>query len=139
MVALQTGALPSPGKVFPSSFAPGAEAGPCSISSPAAPQPCALSSQPRRRKRLRGAGTAGPAEEPGQKDCSPKYFLSGFSPFLNFSSVHLRVFLGVNGPEHYHGTNISDLIILNQPLTLVLIKADIHTAGPASPKEHYDM
>lgn len=33
------GALASPGKVFPSSFAPGAEAGPCSASSRRGPNP----------------------------------------------------------------------------------------------------
>lgn len=56
---------------------------------PAAPHSCVLSSQPRRRKRLSGAGTAGLAGAPGQKHCSPKNFLSAFSPFLDFSSVHL--------------------------------------------------
>lgn len=47
------------------------------------------------------------------------------------------MFLSVNGPKNREGTNISDLIQFNQPLTLVVIKAELHTAGTASPSEHY--
>lgn len=48
-----------------------------------APHPCVLSSQPRRRKRLSGVGTAGLAEEPGQKDSSQQ-LLVGFYPLSKF-------------------------------------------------------
>lgn len=57
-------------------------------SGPAAPHPGVLSSQPRRRKPLRGQSTAGVAGTPAQKDSSlNNLFIPVFTPFLNFSPV----------------------------------------------------
>lgn len=106
--------------------------GPALPPAAAAPTPCALSSQAAQRHRQtrarRGTRT---------KELSSQQLLVGFYPLSKFFTSTSGVFLSVKYPENDHG--ISDLINLNQPLTLALIKADIHTAGPVSPKEHYDI
>lgn len=129
------GALASPGRGFPAFSAPVAEAGLCCAYSRRGPPPRGLS---------RGPPPGPAAVLPEAPDRKP----AGSSPLLPNSPCRFFVpstpvwgvvlFLSVNRPKNREGTNISDLIKFNQPLTLVVIKAELHTIGTASPSEHYD-
>lgn len=101
-------------------------------------------SRPRRRRRLSGAGTAELPEAPGQKPQvssllpTPSCRLvfggvwGGF--FSQYTGLGVGFFFSMNGPKNQDGTNISELVEFNQPLTLVLIKAEIRTAGTVTPR-----
>lgn len=113
----------------------------------AAPQPYVLPGDPlaapppppaERRRHRRAPGGARP--KAAGLFSSPNTLLpvgfwgvwGGF--FSQYTGLGVGFFFSMNGPKNQDGTNISELVEFNQPLTLVLIKAEIRTAGTVTPR-----